>query len=92
MSQITKADLVDFVAATNNLTKKAAEEVVSGLIGRIRSALESGDEVSIHGFGKFSVKERAARDGRNPATGAPLRIEASKSVKFKAAKALDDLL
>ena len=89
---MNKQELIDFVAATNDLTKKVSTEIVDGILGRIGSALADGEEVSLHGFGKFSVKERAARDGRNPATGAPLRIEASKSVKFKAAKALDDLL
>lgn len=91
MPQISKTDLVDFVAATNDLTKKVAEEVVSGLFGRIRSALESGDEISIHGFGKFSVKDRAARTIR-PFGGKEQTVPASKGVKFKSSKTLEDAL
>lgn len=89
---MNKQDLIDFVAATNDLTKKQSSEIVEGILNRIGSELADGSEVTLHGFGKFSVNERAARDGRNPATGAPLRIEASKSVKFKAAKPLNDKL
>lgn len=89
---MNKQELIDFVAATNDVTKKAAGEIVTGIFNRIADELQSGNEVVIHGFGKFNVKERAARQGRNPATGQPMQIEASKVVKFKATKSLDDSL
>lgn len=89
---MNKQELIDFVAATNDVTKKAADEIVTGIFNRIADELQSGNEVVIHGFGKFNVKERAARQGRNPATGQPMQIEASKVVKFKATKSLDDSL
>lgn len=89
---MNKQELIDYVSATNDITKKAAGEIVTGIFSRIADELVDGKEVAIPGFGKFNVKERAARQGRNPATGQPMQIEASKSVKFKAAKALDDLL
>lgn len=89
---MNKQDLIDFVAATNDFTKKQAAEVVEGILNRIDSELADGNEVTLHGFGKFSVNTRAARVGHNPATGAKIKIEAKKSVKFKAAKALNDKL
>jgi DNA-binding protein HU-beta len=72
------------------VTQKAASEYVNAIIDVITEALVAGDEVSLTGFGKFSVTERAAREGRNPATGETIQIAASKSPKFKAAKALKD--
>lgn len=72
------------------VTQKAAGEYVDAIVSVITEALKAGDEVSISGFGKFSVTERAAREGRNPATGQAIHIESSKSPKFKAAKALKD--
>lgn len=89
---MNKKELVEYVAANADMTKKAATDVVDTVLTKIADELSDGNEVVLAGFGKFSVKERAARDGRNPATGAAMRIEASKSVKFKAAKALDDML
>ena len=89
MSQLTKNDLIDFTADTANITKRAAGEIVTNLFNRITSALDDGQEVTIHGFGKFSTKKRAARTGRNPATGESI-VARRWSAKFKASKTLDD--
>ncbi len=85
-------ELVDAVAEANDLSKAKAKEVVNSLFASIVDAAKRGEEVAINGFGRFSVKERAAREGRNPATGAPLKIPASKSLGFKMAKAVGELL
>lgn len=90
MSQLTKNDLIDFTADTACITKRAAGEIVTNLFNRITSALDDGQEVTIHGFGKFSTKKRAARTGRNPATGESIDIPERWSAKFKASKTLDD--
>jgi DNA-binding protein HU-beta len=84
-----KADIVDRVVdQVDGLTKKQATEAFDAVFGAISDYLSDGDRVSIHAFGSFSVSERAARMGRNPATGASIRIPASKNVKFKAANDL----
>ena len=67
-----------------------AEEIVDGLFGAIIDTLKRGGEVSIAGFGIFSVKQRAARMARNPKTGAQVKVEAKKVPKFRAAKGLKD--
>lgn len=87
---MNKNELISRVAEVNETTKKAAGEQVDAIVAVITEALASGEEVAISGFGKFSVTERAAREGRNPATGETIQIAASKSPKFKAAKALKD--
>lgn len=86
----TKADIVDHVVESLDVTKKAATEAVDAVIGCISEALEKGDKVQIPGFGTFVVSHRAARTGRNPQTGAAMKIKASNSVRFKAGKALKD--
>ena len=86
MSNInTKADLIRTVATTQNFTQSQASDIVDIMLTGIQETLKSGGKVSIHGFGTFSTKERAARTGRNPATGASIQIAASTSVKFKPA-------
>lgn len=85
---MTKADLVDLVAKKVNLTNKAARESVAALLDGIRDALKKGEKVVITGFGTFSVRNRAARKGRNPQTGAPIQIPAKKTPGFTAGKAL----
>ena len=87
---MNKTDFIAKIAETNDLTKKLAGEVVDMFITGISEALITGEEVSISGFGKFSVTERAARMGINPSTGDTIQIAASKSVKFKVGKALKD--
>ena len=89
---MNKAELISKVAEVNETTKKAAGEQVEAILAVITEALAEGQEVSLTGFGKFSVTERAAREGRNPQTGEAIQIAASKSPKFKAGKALKDVV
>lgn len=87
---MNKAELIDAVAESADLPKAAATRAVDALVDSISSALKAGDTVSLVGFGAFSVKERAARTGRNPQTGAAIDIKASRMPVFKAGKALKD--
>ena len=86
---MVKSDLAEKVAEIG-VTKKQAAEAVDCIIGAIKDALASGDKVSLIGFGTFSVKERAARQGRNPRTGDTIQIAAKNVPSFKAGKALKD--
>ena len=79
-------ELVDTIAEANDLSKAKAKEVINSIFAAIIEAAKRGDDVVINGFGRFAVKERSAREGRNPATGAPLQIPASKSLAFKMSK------
>lgn len=91
MSEIlNKKALVESVAEKLEMTKKDATVAVDTVFEEIAETLANGGKVDISGFGKFEVSERAARKGINPATKQPLDIPASKSPKFKAAKALKD--
>ena len=86
-----KADFVNRVVDTvEGLTRKQAGEVFDSLFAAMVEVLKSGDSAKIPGFGSFSVAERAARKGRNPATGQAINIKASKSVRFKAGKDLKE--
>ncbi len=87
---MNKADLINAFAAKNEVSKKDADAAVNGVLDLIAEALEAGDKVQLMGFGSFEVKTRAARTGKNPATGATIKIAASKAVVFKAGKALKD--
>ncbi len=87
---MNKQALVDWVHGKLGGTKVQAEEVVDGLFGAIVSTLKKGEEVSIAGFGIFSVKARAARMARNPKTGEQVKVAATTVPKFRAAKALKD--
>ncbi|MDA8396409.1 MAG: HU family DNA-binding protein [Actinomycetota bacterium] len=87
---MNKAELVADVADRAGLTKKDAEKAVNAVVDTIEGALTKGEKVSLVGFGTFEVRTRAARSGRNPRTGATLRINASKVPAFKAGKALKD--
>jgi len=86
------ADLADKIAAANGLTKTDAKKLVDTAFAAISDAVVAGDEVSIPGFGKFKVKSTAAREGRNPATGATIQIAAAKKLGFTPAKAIKDKL
>jgi DNA-binding protein HU-beta len=86
---MNKGELVNAVAA-NGLTKKDAEAAVNAVFGAIGDALAKGESVQLVGFGTFAVKERAAREGRNPRTGEVVKISASRVPAFKAGKALKD--
>ena len=87
---MNKAELVDAVAEGADLSKAAAGRAVDSLLDAIGDALKNGDQVSIVGFGTFTVRDRAARTGRNPQTGQPIDIPAAKIPAFKAGKALKD--
>lgn len=87
---MNKGDLVEIVAQDCNLSKTAAEQVLSSVLGAITNAVATGEKVTLIGFGAFSVSERAAREGRNPKTGETIQIPAGKAVKFKAGKTLVD--
>ena len=87
---MNKAELIDAVADSADISKAAAARAVDGMVTAITGALQSGDQVAMIGFGTFSVKDRAARTGRNPRTGEAIQIKASKNPVFKAGKALKD--
>jgi DNA-binding protein HU-beta len=86
---MNKGELINAVAASG-LSKKDAGIAVDAVFGAIGDALAKGESVQLIGFGSFSVKERAAREGRNPRTGEIVKIKASKAPAFKAGKALKD--
>lgn len=92
MANISKSDLLSHVAGEAGCTKADAEAVLDAFFGCVTVSAKSGDAVTWPGFGKFSLSERSARTGRNPQTGAPVQIPASKGVKFSAAKALKDTM
>jgi DNA-binding protein HU-beta len=85
---MTKNELAEQVAQRNGLSASQARQVVETTIDSITDELASGGEVALAGFGKFSVSQRAARQGRNPSTGETINIAASKAAKFSAASAL----
>lgn len=87
---MNKASIVENVAVKTGGSKADAERLVDGIFDGIVGALKQGEEVSIAGFGIFSVKQRAARQARNPRTGAMVSVPATKVPKFRAAKALKD--
>lgn len=85
---MTKKELASAVAEKLEITKKLANGVIESAFETIAEALANGEEVAVAGFGKFSVTERAAREGHNPSTGEAIHIEATKSPKFKASSLL----
>jgi DNA-binding protein HU-beta len=87
-----KADIINQVSSKAGITKAAAEKVLTAFINGITAALKKGDKVSLVGFGSFRVRKRAARKGRNPQTGKEITIKAAKVPKFKAGKALKDVV
>ena len=87
---MTKAELIEKVAQKSKVSKAEAGRMLESLVDSITEALKSGESVTLVGFGTFSVGSRAARMGRNPQTGAPISIKASKVPKFKAGKALKE--
>ncbi len=87
---MNKTQLVEAVALKTSLKKKDAEAAVSAVLEAVSEALVAGDKVQIVGFGTFDVKERAAREGHNPATGAKITIPAAKHPVFSASKALKE--
>ncbi len=89
---MNKTELVEAMAKKTEATKKSTEEALNALIEAITEALASGDKVQLVGFGTFEVIKRAARKGRNPQTKEEIKIPASKAPKFKAGKALKDIV
>ncbi|MBR3991741.1 MAG: HU family DNA-binding protein [Clostridia bacterium] len=85
---MNKSQLVDSIAKKTGLTKKAAEGALAAVVESVEGALVKGDKVQLIGFGTFGTKKRAARKGRNPATGAEIKVPASKVVSFSASSAL----
>lgn len=87
---MNKGELISAVAEKAGVTKKVAEAVIDAVFGTIEETLANGDKVQLVGFGSFEVRDRAARTGRNPQSGEPITIAASKAPVFKAGKALKD--
>ena len=89
---MNKTELIAAVANEAEITKKDAEKVVKAVFSVISDSLTKGDKVQIIGFGTFEVRQRKAREGRNPRNNEPIQIEASKTPAFKAGKQLKDLV
>ena len=87
---MNKTELVAAISEKTELTKKDSEKALKALIDVVAEELKKGEKVQLVGFGTFEVSERSAREGRNPQTGEPMKIDASKAPKFKAGKALKD--
>jgi DNA-binding protein HU-beta len=89
---MNKSDFVGHIADATGLTKVDATKALESVLKIIEKALKKGDSVALVGFGTFAVRKRAARTGRNPRTGAAIKIKASKVPTFKAGKALKDAI
>jgi DNA-binding protein HU-beta len=89
---MTKGDLIHAAAMTANLSKRATEEVVNTTFETLARGLKKAKRVQVPGFGTFSVRARKARNGRNPQTGAAIKIKASRTVAFKPAPSLKKAL
>ncbi|MBT7374954.1 MAG: HU family DNA-binding protein [Porticoccaceae bacterium] len=87
---VNKSELIDAIAAGADISKASAGRALDSAIDAVTGALKNGDQVSLVGFGTYSVKHRAARTGRNPQTGAEIQIKAANVPSFKAGKALKD--
>ncbi|MAX54296.1 MAG: DNA-binding protein HU [Alcanivoracaceae bacterium] len=87
---MNKSELIDAIAASADISKADAGRALDATLEAVTGALKKGDSVSLVGFGTFAVKERAAREGRNPQTGQTIQIKAAKVPGFKAGKALKD--
>lgn len=87
---MNKAEFVEAVAAKGEMSKQDAGAAVDAVLDSLTDAMKSGDQVTLIGFGTFLVRDRPARDGRNPRTGETIKIPASKMPSFKAGKALKE--
>lgn len=87
---MNKSQLVDKIAADANISKAAAGRALDAIIGSVTDSLKGGDDVALVGFGTFTVRERAARTGRNPQTGKEIKIAAAKVPAFRPGKGLKD--
>jgi DNA-binding protein HU-beta len=89
---MTKTELIEKMAKDADISKAAADKALNSFMDGIKKTLKKGNKVTLVGFGTFSVGKRAARTGRNPQTGAAIKIKASKAPKFKAGKAFKDAI
>ena len=89
---MTKADLIDEVARSSELSKKDAEVIVQAVLDSIIDSLKGGKKVELRGFGSFRLRERASREGRNPKTGEKVFVPAKKVPYFKPGKELKELI
>ncbi|MBP1566440.1 MAG: HU family DNA-binding protein [Oscillospiraceae bacterium] len=87
---MTKADLINVIAEKGEYTKKDADKALATVISAISDSLAKGEKIQLIGFGTFEVRERAAKDSKNPRTGEIIHCEAKKAPAFKAGKALKD--
>lgn len=87
-----KSEMIEAIAKNADVTKADAEKVFNATFDLFKDELAKGEKVSVAGFGVFKISERAAREGRNPATGEPMKIAASKGVSFKAGTALKEVV
>ena len=89
---MNKTELIEHIATKSDISKAAATRALASIIEAVKKTLKKGDTVTLVGFGTFSVTKRAARTGRNPRTGAALKIKAAKVPRFKPGKGLKDAL
>lgn len=89
---MNKSELIEHIAQQADISKAAAGRALEAVIGGVKTTLKKGGSVSLVGFGTFSVTKRAARSGRNPRTGAAIKIKAAKIPKFRPGKGLRDAL
>jgi DNA-binding protein HU-beta len=87
---VNKTDMIDHIAKQADISKAAAGRALDAVVGGIKTSLKRGGSVTLVGFGTFNVGKRAARTGRNPRTGASIKIKAAKVPKFRPGKALKD--
>lgn len=87
---MNKTELVEFIATQADLSKVKAAEAVDAFVEAVTTSLKKGKDVTLVGFGTFTISKRAARTGRNPQTGATIKIAASKAPKFRPGKSLKD--
>ena len=89
---MNKTELIEHIASKSDISKAAATRALASIMDAVKKTLKKGDTVTLVGFGTFSVTKRAARTGRNPRTGAALKINAAKVPRFKPGKGLKDAL
>ena len=89
---MNKTELITAIAESTDISKKDSEKALKAFVDVVTEELKKGEKVQLVGFGTFEVSERAAREGRNPQTGKTMKIAASKAPKFKAGKALKDMI
>ena len=87
---LTKASLIDSICSTSNLPKQVSKSAVEAVFEAIKRILESGEDVLISGFGKFTIKEKKERKGRNPETGDDMKLRARRVVTFKCSNIMRD--